>query len=102
MQMTSSHKAVVKNHNYFLANNFVAIIHLFEYNKYHIFTFLLETLPKKVCSVSFVSQYILSRRIRDGSAAETVERDCRVSEKVSARVSRLMKTVLYKLHRYIN
>ena len=41
-----------------LANNIIAIIHLFEYNKYQISTFLLEPLTKKVCSVSFVSQYI--------------------------------------------
>ena len=40
-----------------LANNIVAIIHLFQYNKYPISTFLLEPLAKKVCSVSFVSQY---------------------------------------------
>ena len=44
-----------------LANNIVAISHLFEYNKYQISTFLLEPLEKKVCSVSFVSQYILVR-----------------------------------------
>ena len=47
-----------------LANNIVAITHLFEfnqyqYNKYQLSTFLLEPLAKKVCSVSFVSQYIL-------------------------------------------
>ena len=40
-----------------LANNIVAIIHLFQYNKYQLSTFLLEPLAKKVCSVSFVSQY---------------------------------------------
>ena len=42
-----------------LANNIVAIIDLFEYNKYSISAFLLEPLTKKVCSVSFVSQYML-------------------------------------------
>ena len=52
-----------------LANNIVATIHWFEYNKYQISTFLLEPLAKKVCSVFFfffffyfffffVSQYI--------------------------------------------
>ena len=40
-----------------LANNFVAIIHLCEYNKYRFYTFMLKALAKKVCSVSFVSQY---------------------------------------------
>ena len=42
-----------------LANNFVAIIHLFEYNKYQIYTlnFLVKLLAKKISSVSFVSQY---------------------------------------------
>ena len=40
-----------------LANNIVVIINLFQYNKYQISTFLLEPLAKKVCSVSFVSQY---------------------------------------------
>ena len=42
-----------------LANNFIAIIHLFEYKKYQFYTFLLEPLAKKVCSVSFVSQHII-------------------------------------------
>ena len=46
-----------------LANNFVAIIQLFEYNKYQFYTFLLEPLAKKVCSVSFVSQYKSYRQI---------------------------------------
>ena len=40
------------------ANIIVAILHLFEYNKYIIFAILLEPLAKKVCSISFVSQYI--------------------------------------------
>ena len=31
-----------------------------EYNKYQFSTFLLELLAKKVCSVSFVSQYTLT------------------------------------------
>ena len=39
------------------ANNTIALIHLFEYNKYQISMFLLELLAKKVCSFSFVSQY---------------------------------------------
>ena len=42
-----------------MANNIVAIIHLFEYDKYQISTFLLKPLAKTVCSVSLVSQYIL-------------------------------------------
>ena len=47
-----------------LANNIVAIIQLFEHNKYQIPTFLLEPLAKKICSVSFVSQYsLLTQRI---------------------------------------
>ena len=41
-----------------LADDIVAIIHLFEHNKYRISTFLLKPLAKEVCSVSFVSQYI--------------------------------------------
>ena len=41
-----------------LANNVVATIHLFEHKKYPISTFLLKPLAKKVCSISFVSQYI--------------------------------------------
>ena len=45
-----------------LANNFVAIIQLFEYNKYQFYTFLLEQLAKKVCSVSFVSQFIIDHQ----------------------------------------
>ena len=45
-----------------LTNNIVAIIDLFEYKKYTISTFLLEPLAKKVCSVSFVSQYIMQGR----------------------------------------
>ena len=56
--MTSAQKASVKNTIILLSNNFVAIIHILEYNKYQIYTFLLEPLAKKVCSVSFVSQYI--------------------------------------------
>ena len=36
-----------------LANNFVAIIYLFECNKYNVSTFLLNPLAKKACSVSF-------------------------------------------------
>ena len=40
-----------------MANNNVALVHLFEYVKYKIYMFLLELLPKKVRSVSFVSQY---------------------------------------------
>ena len=43
-----------------LVNNIVAIIHLFEYDKYQISTFLLEPLAKKVYTVSFVSQYIIT------------------------------------------
>ena len=42
-----------------LANNIVAIIHLFKDNKFIISTFLLEPLTKKDRSVSFVSQFIL-------------------------------------------
>ena len=48
-----------KNTKILLANNFVAKIHLFEYNKTQLYMFLLEPLAKKVCSVSFVSRYIL-------------------------------------------
>ena len=51
--MTSSYESSAKND---IANYFVAIIHLLEYNKYHIS--LLELLAKKACSISFVSQYI--------------------------------------------
>ena len=49
------------------ANNTVALTHLFEYNKYQISMFLLELLAKKVCSVSFVSQYTFCCRIDQGS-----------------------------------
>ena len=48
MQMTSSHKESVKNTIILPANNFVAILHLFEYSKYQISTLLLEPLAKKV------------------------------------------------------
>ena len=41
-----------------LADKFVVIIHLFDYNKYQMSMFLLEPLAKKICSVTFVSQYI--------------------------------------------
>ena len=58
--MTSSLKASVINHNITAGKQYVTIIHLFEYNKYPISTFLLEPLAKKVCSVSFVSQYNIS------------------------------------------
>ena len=40
-----------------VANNTVALNHLFEYNKYQNSIFLLELLAKKMCSNSFVSQY---------------------------------------------
>ena len=43
-----------------LANNIAAIIHLFQYNKYQISTFLLEPLARKLFSISFVTQYISS------------------------------------------
>ena len=56
--MTSLHNACFINHNNIVANNIVAITHLIEFNKYHISTFMLEPLAKKVCSVSFVCQYI--------------------------------------------
>ena len=39
------------------ANNFVAVIHSLQYNKYEISTFLFKQLAKKVCSISFISQY---------------------------------------------
>ena len=55
-QMTSSHKALVMNYNNSVRQNTVALSHIFEYNKYQIS--MLELLIKKVCSVSFVSQYI--------------------------------------------
>ena len=41
-----------------LANNIIAIIYLFQYKKYQLSTFLLESLTKNVGSVSFFSQYI--------------------------------------------
>ena len=55
-QITSSHKALVMNHNNSGRQNTVALGHIFEYDKYQIS--MLELLTKKVCSVSFVSQYI--------------------------------------------
>ena len=48
-----------------LANNIVAIIHLFQYNKYKLSTFLLEPLAKKVRSISFVSQYSIQDNVND-------------------------------------
>ena len=41
-----------------VANNTVALNHLFEYNKYQSSMFLIEMIAKEVCSFSFGSQYI--------------------------------------------
>ena len=56
-QMTS-YKASVINHSNTAGKQHVAIIHFYVYKEYQISTFLLEPLAKKVCSISFVSQYI--------------------------------------------
>ena len=56
-EMTASHKASVINQNNTAGKQHRCSNPLIQYDKYQISTFLFEPLAKKVCSVSFVSQY---------------------------------------------
>ena len=56
--MTSSHKASAVNHNNTAGKQHRCDIPLIWDNEYPISVFLLEPLAKKICSISFVSQYI--------------------------------------------